>query len=173
MGSDGDRTFQARMMGLGAETLTLGGVDIASAIGGVDIYLRPNQTPEVVIRPVLGTTVDVELSAAEGKQPKYIVAPDVGMLLMALGWVAPESWEVLMERLTAVERAHFSCGDRMVTLEQERDHHQAQAAKLDQELANAQGRIQDLEMAHRTAEDHPVSGLPYDTTARSQIIPPS
>ncbi|HEU4753648.1 MAG TPA: hypothetical protein VFU47_11120 [Armatimonadota bacterium] len=189
--------------------MTLGGIDLlrSGLIKGVDIYLEAGQSPQVVIRPVLLDQVTVDLTAGDldGKAPRCVVAPDVAYLLEELGWVSPDSAEVVhhtlatrdrerdelktqlaglqsqhqvaLDRIRGLEsereelsRAHFSCGDKMVTLEQERDqwrtsfnqaheteaHLSRQAAQLQDALTEARERISaqeaELESAAQAVE---------------------
>jgi exonuclease VII small subunit len=164
-------TFTAHMKGSMAETLTLGGMSISNLINGADIYLRAGAAPEVVIRPTLATAVDVELAEVDGKAPRYIVAPDVGVLLTELGWMSPEAVDTVHATLAEahsraatvtedLEATRISLEQAYASLKetrQESDHlaeelaaAATRIAQMEDEQATAQGTIQDLELANGT-----------------------
>jgi len=164
-------TFTAHMKGSMAETLTLGGMSISNLINGADIYLRAGAAPEVVIRPTLATAVDVELAEVDGKAPRYIVAPDVGVLLTEMGWASPETVTAaaemdtklnahvatLQESLDNAQAELTNTQEQLLSLQSESDHlaeelaaAATRIAQMEDEQATAQGTIQDLELANGT-----------------------
>lgn len=73
--------------------IKLGNRNLTPALRSVDIYFRADQTPEVVLRPVVtewGTTL-------EG--PQVTIAPDVGLILEHAGWKSPEAVASMEEDL--------------------------------------------------------------------------
>jgi hypothetical protein len=198
-----DQTFTAHMRGDKAAEITLGGVDLlrSTSIRGVDLYLRANHAPEVVIRPVVDK-IHVDIEGGDGKEPRYVLAPDIGVILTELGWASPETVEAAAEMDTKLnahvatlqedlDNAHAELAntqDQVRSLQSERDRLAeelaaagTQVAKLEDELATAQGVIQDLELANATlsAELEATKATqdrlthPYDITAVDDVPEPA
>lgn len=83
--------LEVRDRGNGDIQFKLGNRDLTPALRSVDIYFRADQTPEVVLRPVVtewGTTL-------EG--PRVTISADVALILEHAGWVSPERAKELQE----------------------------------------------------------------------------
>jgi hypothetical protein len=137
--------LEVRDRGNGDIQFKLGNRDLTPALRSVDIYFRADQTPEVVLRPVVtewGTTL-------EG--PRVTISADVALILEHAGWVSPERARTMTDN------------DAVVMLEQERDHYRDQAkelqeaqeklAAMEEDLANTHGQLEDLKLANQTLHD--------------------
>lgn len=134
--------LEVRDRGNGDIQIKLGNRDLTPALRSVDIYFRADQTPEVVLRPVVtewGTTL-------EG--PRVTISADVALILEHVGWVSPEKAKTLTDN------------DAVVMLEQERNHYRDQAQKaekqlaaMEEDLANTAGKVADLELANQVLHD--------------------
>jgi hypothetical protein len=134
--------LEVRDRGNGDIQFKLGNRDLTPALRSVDIYFRADQTPEVVLRPVVtewGTTL-------EG--PRVTISADVALILEHVGWVSPEKAKTMTDN------------DAVVMLEQERDHYRDQVQKaekqlaaMEEDLANTAGKVADLELANQVLHD--------------------
>ncbi|MEV0151554.1 MULTISPECIES: hypothetical protein [unclassified Nonomuraea] len=120
--------------------IKLGSRNLTPALRSVDIYFRADQTPEVVLRPVVtewGTALD---------GAKLTISADVALILEAAGWASPERVKALEEDRWNTAKAH---GQDVEALEEARK----QLATMEEDLANTHGKLADLELANQTLHD--------------------
>lgn len=125
--------FGVRMDAVVAEEMTMGGLDIAMITREVDIYLRAGQIPQVVVRPIM-ERLEAVLEGAS-----IVVSPEVAGMLEEMGWVPPEVAGPMKDALETSRAHHTQCGKRI--------------ASMEEDLAQAHGKLADLELANQGLQD--------------------